>query len=110
MAGELGASHSDVRLSCRHPARGLYDERHRVFEHELAQSHQNAGFVPERRRSVQITLLSLAQHREKVDDANQELESGDAGILNHLRRARADAGRKLVYTFHLTPAKTRKVI
>lgn len=40
-----------------------------------------------------------------MDDADQELESGDAGFFDHLRRARPDTGRTIVYTIHLTPAK-----
>ncbi len=38
-----------------------------------------------------------------MDDADSALESCDERIFNHLPRARADAGRKLVYTIHLIP-------
>jgi len=45
---------------------------------------KDQGFIPFGRGGVQALISGLAQRGEKVDDADQAMESGDAGFLNHL--------------------------
>ena len=45
--------------------------------------------VPERRGGLQDTLPCLEKNREKMDDADQGLDAGDATIRDRVRRQNA---------------------
>ncbi len=62
VAPPLGTRDSVLRLSCRDSPGHLYDERHRVVAHDLAQSDQDARLISQRRGGAQAALPGAAQH------------------------------------------------
>jgi hypothetical protein len=80
VAGQLGASQTDVRVAGGDPSSRLHDQRDRIAQLQLEKDHQEPEPVPERRGGLQVALPGLEKHREKMDDADQGLEASAATI------------------------------
>ena len=65
MATALDGHHAFICVSGRDSAFDLHDQHRGVTAHDVAQGHQNAGFVSERRGGVE-TALSLDKHQREV--------------------------------------------
>ena len=103
LGAELGAGHLDLLLPGGNPAGDLYDEYHRVLEHDAAQGVEEPSAVPERRGGFQAALPRVEQDQQEVDNAAQELERGDEPVRGPLRGTSADgrAQVKIIYTDRL---------
>lgn len=82
MDGKLAADFADVFISKGNPASRLYNERHRIAEFLTAEDHENARRFSDGRSGAEIDLAGIAKHREKMDNANSELEFGDESICD----------------------------
>jgi transposase-like protein len=58
LAAELGADNAVFRLPAGNPQGDLHHQRHRIDQHELAQSDQNPRLFSERRGCEQVVLFS----------------------------------------------------
>src|SRR5665213_2629004 len=90
VAPELGALNAIFRLSGRHSQGDLYDQRGRVAEHVAAQGDQNQRLISEPGGRVQATVSGVGTHRQKVDDADPELEGSLAALRDSARRPRPE--------------------
>ena len=50
----------------------------------FAKDHENESRLPDGRSGDEIDLAGIAKHREKVDNADTELESGDESVCDHI--------------------------
>lgn len=82
MAPSLGAHRFNLRLRAGDLQSELRHQRHRKRELQFAQTHQDTRRVSHRCSSNQITVLGFTQYRQMLDDANPELETGDASAYD----------------------------
>src|SRR5580658_2570064 len=94
VAAELGTDHAVLHLPCRDPKSELYDQRSGVAEHEFAQNHQDARFVPERRSGAATTLAGAAASLEEME-LRAELARSAEPVSDSLARAHAGFGKEL---------------
>lgn len=60
LAACLGERHAVLRVPARHPPGDLHDQRHRELEHAVAQDHQDAWTLPDRRGCHQAAMAGAA--------------------------------------------------
>lgn len=84
LASELAENQSDVLFSAGNPASRLHDQCDRIAELFSAKNHENQSRFPDRGSCPQTFVARIAEYREKVDNANSELVSGDESNGNHI--------------------------
>src|SRR5271165_6248944 len=90
VAAELGTFNAVFRLPGRHSQGDLYDQRRREPEHELAKSDQDQRLISEPGGRVQAAVSGLGTYRQKVDDADPQLEGRAATLRDPARGPRAE--------------------
>ena len=85
VATALGGHHAFVWVSGRDSAFDLHDQHRGVSAHDVAQGHQNAGFVSERRGGVETALSGAEERAEAV--------AGDPGLETRVEPFHAALGR-----------------
>src|SRR3954452_1669256 len=85
MATALDGHHAFIRVSGRDSAFDLHDQHRGVTAHDVAQGHQNAGFVSQRRGGFETALSGAEERAEAV--------AGYPGLETRLEPFHAPLGR-----------------
>ncbi|SOO32139.1 hypothetical protein XAP6164_810013 [Xanthomonas phaseoli pv. phaseoli] len=91
MAAQLVTTDPVLRLPTGDPQGDLYDQRHRVGQHEPAQADQEPRRVPQRRSLDETVLPGSAQHHQKMDAADPRLEGCAEPLYDPVRGATSSA-------------------
>ena len=81
----LGQGDPVLRVPAGGAQGGLHHQRDREHQRAVAQDHQDAGPLPERRRGDQADLAGAAQHHGRLGPRGAGLEGGDEPIRDPLR-------------------------
>lgn len=100
MASRLGPGDPVLRLRARGAAPDLRDQRDREHPHAVAQDHQDAPVLPQRRRGHQADPAGAAQHHGPPGLHDQGVARRDEPIRHRLR-GHAQAGQtQHIEVFH----------
>src|ERR1700733_755438 len=94
MATELGADYALLCVPCRDSQGDLHNQRGRVAEHESAQNHQDALFVPERGSGSAATLAGASKSLEEMELC-AGLAPGAEPVSDSMAGADADVEKEL---------------
>ena len=108
LAPRLGQGDSVLRLPAGGAQGDLHHQRDREHQRALAQDHQDARPLPERRRGHQADLAGAAQHHGRLGPRGAGLEGGDEPICDPLRRSLHEGCRVICGTDLPTASVVRR--
>ena len=83
VALQLVEDRTNVSVSGRNSPRRLHDQCRRIGAIQLAESYEDAGGFPVGRSGFETFMAQLAERREKMDNADSELEFGVESTGDH---------------------------
>ncbi|ATB60400.1 putative TonB-dependent transporter [Xanthomonas citri pv. fuscans] len=97
-----------LRLPTGDPQGDLYDQRHRVGQHEPAQADQEPRRVPQRRSLDETVLPGSAQHHQEMDAADPRLEGCAEPLYDPVRGATSSAVTQTTVTQNSAHAPSKR--